>query len=445
MRFIALLFFACALLACTKEKVEPRVEPSDRRIDEPARSEDPTPTPAPAPAPEPPVVGLPPEDSELFRTRVFCETQPLYSPFLTTLLTSASQRFLSTDIAILDEQGRSVDILNHFPLWSDGASAEVLVVARDLAPANRRKLLLAAIDLPDRKGKTTQLATFPSLPHLTTGFLPTWDERTDWIALDDTRSLVVLPDEEGKAYRLLDLRTTTELGTLAISPQTWFNPELSGGGQYMSAQTSQDGVIKLGLWDLEGKQALALPAAKRGSHQVAARFFGNRLLAWLEWTPQESSLWIYNLSTREATKLRTFQEEVSPLLAAGYGMGLHLAVLSEHLEGVPQKDAVALPSKKLVSGRLTLITLSMDDLRMKNEEVHPFPAEWTGIEVRSQPRFLMSLDWSPWSQQFIMTKAYLGGLVRFDDRKGIFANFGYPDYIARCLYPRLTPEYVEMY
>lgn len=369
-----------------------------------------------------------------FRTRVFCHHPKSQGRIMTTLL-SPSATPLIFDL----ETERPVTILSQSPIWSDNKQAEAILVTKN--GASDRQILLTRFDFARKTAQTQLLGSHPEFRNPDATLLAALSLEVDRISMDETKSLILAPDTDGKAYALLDLRTGTVLNRIWISPEAWFNPVASNFSRYFTLLRLEDRRVRIGLWDSEKMHPIPFPRRK-GMHQLEPRFLGNRLLTWLEWNLGRAEVWIMDLGTRTSRKIWETDASISPLLAVGQGDAMRIALIRE--SGWP----VALPAgSRRLSGGGDLILLTLDPLThdVIDHKRIDFPASLSGIPLQAQPRLFMNLTWSPWEHKWVMAKGTLGGLTMVSQEGAQFEELNFPGVTKTCRNPRLAPEYVEVW
>ena len=167
--------------------------------------------------------------------------------------------------------------------------------------------------------------------------------------------------------------------------------------------------------------------------QVAPRFYANRFLVWLEWSPLLSEIWVHDLMTGQNRRLWQATLPLAPVMAIGEGSGLHIALFTGPAVTAAGPTA---PSSLIV------LDLNRDSLEIKKQQFFVLRFGWNFDDFI--PHFKSpSLEWSPWNRQFLLTRPDFAGLVRWDEDDAHLHAIDLIDPGTRCFEPKLGPEYLE--
>lgn len=368
------------------------------------------------------------------QTRVFCLDSELISTGLRTISTHTSPEFPLRTLFFDTTGTPGLKVTDQIPLWSDAGLTENLLISDSPIIGGESRVYLASSTYSDAKGTLREVARFPSL----TWVRDTWPAlglRGGHVAVDETKTLLVLPDVSGQSYDLIDFRTKTKLRSIQMSPLIWSNPLLSmDAGAVVFQKISDREHVRLQLWNFKTGASETLPSARRGTHQLSPQFISGRLLAWLEWTPEGAHVWMLDMTTRRSRIVAHLVLPHSPHLAAGWLGDLTLVI--------PFERRSSFSRGTMLEGGLTVVHLDPVSLEFKSLNTVDFPMSEQSRKLSElQPRLFTSMSWSPWTAEFVLGKGGMGGLVSWNPETG-FHLIGPQNRTARCLNPKLAPEYI---
>lgn len=368
------------------------------------------------------------------QTRVFCLDSELISTGLRTISTGTTPNAPLRTLFFETSGTPGLKVSDQIPLWSDAGLTENLLISESPILGGDSRVYLAASPYTEARGTLREVARFPSLAWVRDTW-PALGLRGGHVAVDETKTLLVLPSASGQSYDLIDFRTKTKLRSIQMSPLIWSNPLISmDAGAVVFQKISDRERVRLQLWNLKTDQSETLPVVGRGSHQLSPQFVSGRLLTWLEWTSSDAIVWMLDMTTRQSRVVARLMLPHSPQLAAGW--------LGELTFVVPFERRTSLSQGTMLEGGLTVIRLDPVSLNLKSLSGVDFPmSEQTRKLSDLQPRLFTSLSWSPWTAEFVLGKGGMGGLVSWNPNTG-FKFIGPQNRTARCLNPKLAPEYI---
>ena len=350
-------------------------------------------------------------------TRVFCETSASgANSSLRTFLARpfAQQATDLQDLVFLDTQSKRVNFIGHIPLWSDGFFAEVLLVSSESLRGRPRQVFLGNVSYKRPQGDAYPIAEYPSLQSARELEFLALGMKVRHMAVDDSKSLLIIPSMSGQMYELVDFRTGTRLRSIPVNPNQWVNPVSSAFSNNVVVQSwSPRNLVTLQLWNSLTGQTQDLKVAQFG-HQLHPEFLSDRWLTWLDWAPLESSIWLYDLKEHRSILVKRFLRPLKPAFAAGY-----------------QRHSGEMQALLLGNQGMIHLKFNLDgtDVVPQSRDI-PAMGRMTGAK------------WSPWNQNFlIFQESSLEGLLAWSETEG-FQSLISSASLEHCHNTKLIPEFV---
>lgn len=419
-------------VGCTEKSVDTKSQPLTPQL-----GPEVSPTPnhqKPTDPQNPPVMGPTPSPSPtppLTVARIFCETSDLESPWITTLTSIVSERFIPTTLTFSTTDGQKPQWESYWPLTSDGTNATALALGFTSQRYEARTLYSIQLDLPARAGEATPVRTIPAFPFADHPMMSSLGLKADWLAVDDTHSLAIHPSQDGKKFELLDISEAATLRELSVSPQEWFTPSLASFGTWAVFTNRTNPQLEIMLYDLNTHEKRLFPRA-RGTHQINPQFWGHRFLVWLEQNDKGTSLLAFDTHSNRELLVWETSKKLSPHFSIGAYQDVDIYLLEENIDSTRQF---------FNGGFLHVISLSFSDFRFLNERHIPLPSDLLGLNLKYQTRLFNSLFYLPWTHELILGKGNMGGLIRYLPLDNKFNHFGYQDLAFKCLRPRWIYEF----